>query len=147
MRKSDTLRERMQSACRLRQIREHAGLTQEEFAEILDISLSAYKKVECGENQVSIASLRNLYNKMHVSADYVLFGKKQDLDEVWTEILNCSEADKMLMFVRLLVYFTKMKKEIFPLMEEYSKGEEEILQLIKKLRMTEKSYDEENTDS
>lgn len=134
MGKSDTLGERMQSACRLRQIRENAGLTQEQFAEVLGISVSAYKKVESGENQVSLSSLRNLYNEMRVSADYVLFGKKQDLDEVWKAVLNCSEADKMLMFVRLLVYFTEMKKEVFPFKEEYSKEEEEILRLMKKLQ-------------
>ena len=39
----------MQSACRLRQIRENADLTQEQFSEILGISVSAYKKVESGE--------------------------------------------------------------------------------------------------
>ena len=61
MNKRYTLGERMQSACRLRQIRENADLTQEQFSEILGISVSAYKKVESGENQVSIASLSNLY--------------------------------------------------------------------------------------
>jgi len=50
MSKKDTLGERLQSACRLRQIRENAKLTQEQFAEILGISVSAYKKVESGEN-------------------------------------------------------------------------------------------------
>lgn len=134
MSKSDTWGERMQSACRLRQIRKNAGLTQEQFAEVLGISVSAYKKVESGENQVSLYSLRNLYNKMSVSADYVLFGKKQDLNEVWKEILNCSEADKMIMFVRLLVYFIEMKKGVFPFKEEYSNEEKEILQVIKRLQ-------------
>ena len=50
MSKKDTLGERLQSACRSRQIRENAKLTQEQFAEILGISVSAYKKVESGEN-------------------------------------------------------------------------------------------------
>lgn len=147
MSKNDTQRERMQSACRLRQIRENAGLTQEKFAEVLGISMSAYKKVESGENQVSVSSLRNLYNEMRVSSDYVLFGKKQDLDEVWRAILNCSEEDKMLVFVRLLLYFTKMKKEIFPFIGEYSKEEEEILRLIEKLQNNGKINDTKDIDS
>jgi len=134
MSKSDTLGERMQSACRLRQIRENAGLTQEQFAEVLGISVSAYKKVESGENQVSLSSLRNLYNEMQVSTDYVLFGKKQDMNEVWKSILNCTEEDKMLMFMRLLVYFTDVKKETFPRKEKYSKEKEEILSLMKRLQ-------------
>lgn len=134
MGKSDTLGERMQSACRLRQIRENAGMTQERFAEVLGISVSAYKKVESGENQISISSLRKLYNEMQVSADYVLFGRKQDMSEVWKSIMNCAEEDKMLMFMRLMVYFTGVKKETFPRKDEYSKEEEEILNLMKRLQ-------------
>lgn len=133
MSKSDTLGERMQSACRLRRIRENAGMTQEQFAEVLGISVSAYKKVESGENQVSLSSLRNLYNEMQVSVDYVLFGKKQDMSEVWKSILNCTEEDKMVMLMRLLEYFTDVKKEMFPRKNKYSK-EEEIINLLKKLQ-------------
>lgn len=134
MSKKDTLGERLQSACRLRYIRESAGLTQEQFAEILGISASAYKKVESGENQVSLSSLRNLYNEMCVSSDFILFGKKQDLDDVWKDILNCSEADKLFILLKLLVYFTEVKKGVFPLKEEKSQEEQELLQLIHKLQ-------------
>lgn len=134
MSKSDTLGERIQSAGRLRQIRENSGMTQEQFAEVLGISVSAYKKVESGENQISISSLRKLYYEMQVSADYVLFGRKQDLSEVWKSILNCTEEDKMLMFMRLMVYFTDAKKEAFPRKDKYSKEEEEILSLMKRLQ-------------
>lgn len=132
MSKRDTLEERRLSAFRLRQIRENAGYTQEAFAEILDMTVSAYKKVESGENQVSLASLRKLYEKMSVSADFVLFGKKQGLNETWEGILNCSETDKMFLFLRLLIYFTNDKKEIFPLKEEYAEENKEILQMLSK---------------
>ena len=60
---------------------------------------------------------------------------------------NCSEADKMLMFVRLLVYFMGMKKEVFPFREEDLKEEEEILRLMEKCRMTERTYDVKDTNS
>ncbi len=134
MGKKDTWGERIESACRLRQIRESAGLTQEQFAEILGISVSAYKKVESGENQVSLSSLRNLYQKMQVSTDYVLFGKQQNIDEVWKDVLNCSESDKMFILMRLLVYFTKIKKGVFSLKDEKSREEQELLQLIQRLQ-------------
>ena len=61
MNKRNTLGERMQSACRLRQIRENADLTQEQFSEILGISVSAYKKVESGENQVKLSPLSRTF--------------------------------------------------------------------------------------
>ena len=132
MSKKDTSEERMLSAFRLRQIREQAGLTQEQFAEILDITLSAYKKVESGENQVSISSLRKLYEEMKVSADFVLFGKQQCLDEAWEAILNCSETDKMFLFLRLLGYFTKAKKGTFPLKKDQTEEDKEIVQMLSK---------------
>lgn len=134
MGKMDTSSERMQSALRMRQIREGAGLTQEQFSEFLDISLSAYKKVESGENQVSLPSLRNLHKKMNVSTDYILYGDKQDLDDTWCMILNCSEHDKMFLFLRLLAYFTKLKGPVFPSQDKQSKEDKDILQLLRKLQ-------------
>ncbi len=134
MSKMDTLRERMQSATRLRQIRENANLTQERFAEILGISLSAYKKVESGENQVSLSCLRNLYNAMNVSTDYILYGDNKNLDDTWRMILNCSESDKMFLLLRLLVYFTIIKDTEFPLQDNQSNKDKEIMQLLRRLQ-------------
>lgn len=134
MGKADTSEEKMESAFRLRQIRESADLTQEQFSEILGISVSAYKKVESGENQVSLASIRKLYKEMNVSADYILFGKNRGMDEAWETVLNCSETDKMFLMLRLFIYFTKHKKGTFPLTEKGSKEEKEIMQLIHQLQ-------------
>lgn len=133
-RNTHTLRERMQSATRLRQIRENANLTQERFAEILGISLSAYKKVESGENQVSLSCLRNLYNAMNVSTDYILYGDNKNLDDTWRMILNCSESDKMFLLLRLLVYFTIIKDTEFPLQDNQSNKDKEIMQLLRRLQ-------------
>lgn len=102
--------EKKQSASRLRRIRENAGLTQEQFSEVLGITVSAYKKVERGENQVSITSLRKLYHEMRVSTDYILYGDTGKPDEVWTKVLGCSETDKMKLFLRLFSHFTKTQK-------------------------------------
>ena len=134
MSKEDSLKERMQSAYRMRQIRENSGLTQEQMAEILGISSSGYKKVESGENSISISSLRCLHKEMNVSADHVLFGETKSIDGAWEEILNCSETDKLFLMLRLITYFTKTKKGIYPLAEEQSEEDKGILQLIDKLQ-------------
>lgn len=54
------IKDKLDTAVRIRQIRENAGLTQEAFAEILGISLSGYKKIENAENQISLNGLRRL---------------------------------------------------------------------------------------
>ena len=110
MAKRDIPIEKRKMADKIRLIRERAGATQEQFAEILGISVSALKKIESGENQVSIACLQRLNEGMHVSADWILFDKASDADTVWEHIENCTEEDKMFLMLRLLHYFTDVKK-------------------------------------
>ena len=135
MGKKNNFEDRKQQAARIRQIRENSKLTQEQFAEILDISVSAYKKIESGENQISLSCLRKLYDEMQVSSDFVLYDKRQEADGVWTDILNCSEGDKMFIFARLMAYFTEAKAEVFPQKNEQAKYDKEILQLIKSVQI------------
>lgn len=106
-------RERLDTAGRIRQIRENAELTQEEFAEILGISSSGYKKIENADNQISLNGLRRLERKLHVSADYILFGKSEQSGDLWERIMNCSDSDKMFLMIKLLVYFTKTENSMF----------------------------------
>lgn len=134
MSKMNTAKERVQSANRLRQIRDGAKLTQEQFAEILGISVSAYKKVESGENQVSLSCLRNLHNAMNVSSDYILYGDRENLDDTWCMILNCTEQDKMVLLLRLFSYFTKFKCAMFPSENDQAKEDKDILQFLCKLQ-------------
>ncbi len=134
MRKKEISVERKQPALRLRQIRENGGFTQEQFSEILGISVSAYKKMESGENQISLASLKKLYDEMNISSDFILYGKNKNLDGLWYHILNCTEEDKMFLLVRLLAYFTDTKQSVFPLKDEQSKRDSEMLQFIQNIQ-------------
>ncbi len=141
MGKKEISEERRQMAQRLRRIRENAGLTQEKFAEVMGISVSAYKKLESGENRISLSGLKKLYEKMHVSADYMLYGTNKNVEEVWEAILNTSETEKMFLLTRLTVYFTKMKKEAFPLQEEQKKHDRRIAKFMKALQGYEEDTD------
>lgn len=132
MKKEYSEEERMQSANRLRNIRENTGLTQEQFAEFLGISASGYKKIERGENGITSDFLRLLHEKMSISADYVLFGKTQSVDNAWEEISNCSEEDKLFILMRLTAYLTIAKKGTFPFIEKQQELDKEIRLLIEK---------------
>ncbi len=98
---------------RLRQIRNGLGMTQEKFAELFDISLTAYKKIETGENQITLDEMRVLNKELHVSADYLLFGRRSRREEAWEVVENCSENDKMHIMLRLVAYFTHVKGETY----------------------------------
>lgn len=63
---------------RLRDIRCGMNLTQERFAEMLDISTQLYKKMESGENNISLSTLQKMKSKLNFSTDYLLFGEKEE---------------------------------------------------------------------
>ncbi|MBQ9766141.1 MAG: helix-turn-helix transcriptional regulator [Lachnospiraceae bacterium] len=137
MGKEHNLENRKRQAARIRQIRENNKLTQEEFAEILDISVSAYKKVESGENQISLPCLKRLHDEMQVSSDFVLYDRKHEAEEIWADILNCSEGDKLFLFARLMTYFAGAKAAVYPQKDEQARYDKEILQVFKNMRLTE----------
>lgn len=133
MRKSKNEEQVRQIATRIREIRKCTGLTQEKFAEILDISISAYKKLESGDNQVSIDCLRNIKSKLNVSSDYILYGKHEDAEAVWRQVLNCSSMDKALILARLFNYFVKVKEEKYITVKEQTEYDEQLMDIIKAL--------------
>lgn len=133
MRKSEVSSERLEVAARLRQIRISTGLTQEKFAEILEISLSAYKKIESAENQISLEGIRKLQRELNVSSDYLLFGKYESVDDIWKMIVNCSENDKMLLMLRLISYFSKAKEVKYCIREEQTGYDGEILNILREM--------------
>ncbi|MGN1313452.1 MAG: helix-turn-helix domain-containing protein [Lachnospiraceae bacterium] len=126
--------EKIQAACRLREIRENTGLSQEKFAEVLGISVSGYKKIESGENIISLDRLKILYKQMSVSTDYILYGEMKSADDIWKSILNCTEEDKLLLLYRLWFYFVKTKKGVFSLTEEQREIDKVIMESIKELQ-------------
>lgn len=89
---------------RFKEIRNNLGISQERFAEELDVSVSAIKKIELGENGISKDMLWKLNQKFGVSADYMLFGKKADEEQAWEAFLNISETDKTVFLFRLFTY-------------------------------------------
>lgn len=96
---------------RLKEIRLELGYTQEQFAEIMEMSLSGYKKLESGEVKLSVEKIYILNKKLTLSADYILFGKKPQSGDVWVEVCKLPETDKMLVFLRLFSYFLKKGKK------------------------------------
>ena len=60
---------------RLREKRTSLARTREEFAELADISSGFYSQIEVGTTQMSIDTLIKITTSMHLSMEYVLFGK------------------------------------------------------------------------
>ena len=73
---------------RLKNIRNDLNLTQEQFAELLDISIQTYKNMESEKGKISMNVLKKMKSKLDFSVDYLLFGQDNELEYVWTQVLT-----------------------------------------------------------
>ncbi len=122
--------EHREANIRLRKMREDLGYSQEKFAHILGINISTYKKIEAYERRISLDNLLMLHNSLGVSLDYIMFGDKASQEEVWNGVLNCTETDKVILFLRLFRYLTEDKPEIFPVDDEAPMSLDDIIRLL-----------------
>ena len=63
---------------RIRIAREAAGYTQERFAELIDVSVQYTSDLERGVVGTSIPTLIKICEALHVSSDYLLFGRTSE---------------------------------------------------------------------
>lgn len=56
---------------KIKTVRKDLGYMQEQFAEILELSLSGYKKLESGEVHLTLDKIYLLKQKLGLSADYI----------------------------------------------------------------------------
>ncbi len=99
-------------AGRLKELRLDLKYTQEQFAEFLDISVQLYKKMESGENNISIATLHKMKKKLSFSVDYLLFGEKEDQEAIWNKVISLDDSDKEKLLLRLFVMMTSDDRRV-----------------------------------
>lgn len=68
----------MNIADRLKDLRKNAGYSQEQLAEMLEISRQAVSKWESAQGYPDIENVIRLSQIYHVSTDYILLGSKND---------------------------------------------------------------------
>ncbi len=73
---------------RIKQIREDMGMTKEKFANLIGISGQYLGVVEHGKSYLSIEKLKNLCDITNLSADYILFGKDNNVVDNTKQILS-----------------------------------------------------------
>ncbi len=119
----DTTIVKKETGKRLKKLRERLGHTQEQFAELLDISVTLYKKMESGSYNISVKNLRRLKELTGISIDYIMFGEQEEFEEIWMSLENSDNLTKMKMLLRLVAYFGVDSRECF---SERKKEEEYI---------------------
>ncbi len=75
MEKTNTLINNKLIGQRIRDSRELFGLSREEFAEMISLSAYYVGQLERGQRQMSLGVLAKIANCLHLSLDYLVFGK------------------------------------------------------------------------
>lgn len=73
---------------RIRKAREDAGYTREQFAELLNVSVSYLAELERGKTGMAVKTLVAICKVLGLSADYVLFGEERDADRLLLDKLH-----------------------------------------------------------
>ncbi len=97
---------------RIRNIREEMQLTQNKFSEMIDISEVFLGQIERGERSLSLKTLKKIIACTGSSADYILYGKLENNDEISKiiRILNsCSDDLKTYMYDLITSSFKYLK--------------------------------------
>lgn len=79
---------------RLKQLRKEHGKKQRELAEMLDMTLRNYQRIEHGEIDVSVPGLVFLANYYHVTVDYLLGRSQHGTDSVEEAASSFQKADR-----------------------------------------------------
>lgn len=82
----------IQIGSRIKIAREAAGYTQERFAELIDVSVQYTSDLERGVVGTSIPTLVKICETLHVSSDYLLFGRADEPDDEAARILSLLES-------------------------------------------------------
>lgn len=129
---------------RLKNIRNNLNLTQEQFAELLDISIQTYKNMESEKGKISMNTLRKMKSKLDFSTDYLLFDENSELEYVWTQVLTLTAIEKQILLLRLLQSITSKNAEAM-----LKDKEERYLVLLNKIMklVDDKTEDEKNINS
>ena len=94
---------------RLKDIRKENGYTQEEFSEIMGISLNFYGKIERGQSRLSIEKLIFLHNRFNVDINYLLTGNKSKSLDYNSVLADCPK-EKIFDFEQLIRYAQNLYK-------------------------------------
>lgn len=121
-----------QENVRIKTVREDLEYTQEQFAEIFELSLSGYKKLESGEVHLTLDKVYMLKERLGLSADYVLFDEKETLRDVWLETCKLPTTEKLQMLMRLYAYLSRRTDDEAVLKELMKRVDEVVAEFMEK---------------
>ena len=97
---------------RIRKAREDYGYTREQFAELVDVSVSYMAEVERGKTNVSVKTLIKICNVLGLSADYVLFGNERDKDTMILDKIHRIDEAYIPLLDKVIIELLKLSNNV-----------------------------------
>lgn len=93
---------------RLKEARETNGFTQEKLAEVLDVGVEHYRKLESGMYGLQLEKMLLLYEKYKIDPTYLITGNRKKSFDIDEYLANCSREERDMFIERILDYMKKM---------------------------------------
>ena len=96
---------------RIRKSREDLGYTREQFAELVDVSVSYMAEVERGRTGVSVKTLVKICEVLGLSADYVIFGNERDTDTILLDKISRIDESYLPLLEKVITELLKLSRQ------------------------------------
>lgn len=102
----------LQVGKRLREARINMNIDKSEIANVLDVTLEHYRKLEAGTTGLSVPKVFALYKKYKIDPTYLITGVSNNKMEFELEyfVANSSKEQRDEFFERVLTYVSKLIK-------------------------------------
>ena len=96
----------------IRKARKRAGLTQEQFGEMMSLEKKNVSDIERGVTGITVSTLKRICEKLSISSDAILFGEREqnDIDYITKQLKNLSPN-----------HFTIIKELLDKIIETFAK--------------------------
>lgn len=99
----------------IQRLRKEKGLSQEQVAEAIDISVNHLGNIENGKNNFSVSVLLGLCEFFNVTPDYILLGCNNAVDDDFIEVINdklrlCSGEDRSIIMTMVNAFVERNKR-------------------------------------
>lgn len=105
----------VQIGSQIRLARERAGLTQEQFGEIMSLGTKNVSDIERGVTGITISTLKRVCEKLSISSDVLLFGnqKKNNVQDIMEKLERMPPEQFAIvegLFNKLFEVFARLRK-------------------------------------
>ena len=92
---------------RTRSKRESLGMTQQELAEMVNVTRNTISRYENGETEVGVITLNNIADALSVTVLWLLFGFDYEND-IYNNLLKLTERDRQIVLDTLMAQINSM---------------------------------------